>query len=478
MLAQYQQTDTIVALSTPAGMGAIGLVRLSGPEAVALVDAMFKGKLLRDTASHTAHFGVIFSLDGTLIDEVVVTLFRKPKSYTGQDVVEIACHGSPFIQQQLIERCVQAGARLAGPGEFTMRAFFNGKLDLSQAEAVGDLIAAQNAASHRIALHQMRGGFKDELAVIREQLIHFASLLELELDFSEEDVEFAPRAELKVMVQTALAHVRKLSETFRLGNAIRNGISTVIAGRPNAGKSTLLNALLNEERAIVSEIAGTTRDVIEEVLHINGVSFRLTDTAGIRQAQDSIEAIGVERTMQKMAQASIIVYVCDVYKRNPEQIVAELCEHLPVFATDTQNEHQAISLLVVCNKLDKRPDFTIQSVLEAARGKIQITENQMIAVSAHDPKQVRLLEQRIFDVGVGIQASLESTIVTNARHQEALLHTSEALTATITGLDTGITNDFLALHMRSALHHIGSITGDITVEDLLGNIFGKFCIGK
>jgi tRNA modification GTPase len=463
-----QSHETIVALSTASGVGAIGLIRLSGPAAIAYTDAIFKGKKLQEVPTHTAHFGLIQADDGTLIDEVVATVFRGPKSYTGQDVIEIACHGSPYIQSRIIERCLEVGARLATPGEFTMRAYLNGKLDLSQAEAVGDLIASQNAAAHRIAIHQMRGGFRTELSDLREKLIHFASLLELELDFSEEDVVFAPRAELKALVEVALAHVRKLSETFRLGNAIKHGISTVIAGRPNAGKSTLLNALLNEERAIVSEIAGTTRDVIEEVLQINGIAFRLTDTAGIRVAQDSIEAIGVERTLQKMQQAAIILYVCDIATMTASELKNDLNEYLPKAGSETD-----MRLLVVCNKLDQKPDFDIQVL-----SKLGLAPEQIIAISAKEQDQLDQLRQRIYQIGVGSQVSLESIVVSNARHQEALLRTAEALEATITGLDSGLTNDFLALHMRDALYHIGSITGDISVEDLLGNIFGKFCIGK
>jgi tRNA modification GTPase len=469
--------DTIVALSTAQGVGAIGLVRLSGAEAIQIADLIFKGKKLSNVPTHTAHFGAILATDGAVIDEVVITVYRNPKSYTGQDLVELSCHGSPYIQQCIIERCMEAGARLAAPGEFTMRAYLNGKLDLSQAEAVGDLISAQNAASHRIALHQLRGGFRTELSTLREELIHFASLLELELDFSEEDVEFAPRAELRALVERSLAHVRKLSETFRLGNAIRNGISTVIAGRPNAGKSTLLNALLNEERAIVSEIAGTTRDVIEEVLHIQGVAFRLTDTAGIRAAQDQIEAIGVERTLQKLAQASIVLYVWEIGSTPISDLQSDLAAYLPEQwqkpGTESDRPNQD-ALLIICNKLDQHPDFDTSIVCAA----LHLAPEQVIAVSARNMEHLQDLKNRIYQLGIGGDFSLENTVVSNARHQEALLRTAEALQATMDGLASGLTNDFLALHMRDALFHIGSITGDISVEDLLGNIFGKFCIGK
>ena len=477
-MIKNERSDTIVALSTASGVGAIGLVRMSGEEAIAIADEIFYGKKLADMPSHTAHFGLIKSADQKLIDEVVITVFKGPKSYTGEDTIEIACHGSPFIQQQIIQRCIDSGARLAKPGEYTMRAFFNGRLDLSQAEAVGDLIASQNAAAHQVALHQMRGGFKTELATIREQLIHFASLLELELDFSEEDVEFAPRSELKALVQTARKHVTELAATFGLGQAIRNGVNTVIAGRPNAGKSTLLNALLNEERAIVSDIAGTTRDVIEEVFQINGIAFRLMDTAGIRATEDKIEAMGVERTMRKIQQAAIVLYLWDPTSMTIEALNDDLRQYLP-----------KAQVLVVVNKLDQLAHFDAAWLLEESeahvphhlkpRGaRVPLAENQIIAISAKDKLHLDALKARLYELAIGSEISLESTIVTNARHQEALLHTEIALTATIQGLENGLTNDFLALHMRDALYHIGSITGDITVEDLLGNIFGKFCIGK
>ncbi len=462
--------DTIVAISTAQGMAAIGLIRLSGAEAISIADRIFSGRSLAQAHSHTAHFGTITDANGSLIDEVVATIFRNPKSYTGQDVVELSCHGSPFIQQRILERCMEAGARLAAPGEFTMRAYLNGKLDLSQAEAVGDLIAAQNAASHRIALHQLRGGFKTELSDLREQLIHFASLLELELDFSEEDVEFAPRTELRALVERSLIHVRNLAETFKLGNAIRNGISTVIAGRPNAGKSTLLNALLNEERAIVSEIAGTTRDVIEEVLHIKGVAFRLTDTAGIRDTQDSIEAIGVQRTLQKLSQASIVLYLWEIGSSTPDELRSDLDRYLP----EQRQQPEQDALLILGTKLDLHPGFDARALSEA----IGLRPEQVLAICAHDRESLHALRERMYQIGVGGELSLEQTIVSNARHQEALLRTANALEQTLGGLNMGLTNDLLALHMREALYHIGSITGDITVEDLLGNIFGKFCIGK
>ena len=340
----YSLDDTITALSTPPGIGAIGVIRLSGPRAVAIVDAVFEGKKLEEQASHTAHFGTIKDAEGKPLDEVVATLFRAPRSYTREDVVEVSCHGSPYILQQVLQLFIEKGARMAQPGEFTLRAFLNGRMDLSQAEAVADLIASDSAAAHQIAMQQMRGGFSDEIRKLREELINFASLIELELDFSEEDVEFADRSQLKELMTKIQKLLHVLIQSFQLGNVLKHGVNTVLAGRPNAGKSTLLNALLNEERAIVSEIAGTTRDTIEEVLHIQGITFRLIDTAGIREAADQIEAIGVRKTMEKIGQAAVLVYIFDVIQSNPEEVRADL-EKLA---------RPGLHLLVVANKMDLR----------------------------------------------------------------------------------------------------------------------------
>ena len=316
-MSQHNLTDTIVALATPAGVGAIGVIRLSGTEAIEIVDKVFHGKTLADQATHTIHLGTIRE-EGHIVDEVLVSIFKTPKSYTKENVAEISCHGSNYIIQKLIQVFIKNGARMANPGEFTLRAFLNGQMDLSQAEAVADLIASSSESSHAIAMQQMRGGFSEEIKKLRQELLNFASLIELELDFSEEDVEFANRDELKILVKKIQRLIHALIESFRLGNVIKNGINTVIAGRPNAGKSTLLNALLNEERAIVSEIAGTTRDTIEEILNIKGVEFRLIDTAGIREAQDTIEAVGVEKTFEKIDQSALLIYVFDVIKTQPE----------------------------------------------------------------------------------------------------------------------------------------------------------------
>jgi tRNA modification GTPase len=483
-------SDTIVALATPPGVGAIGVIRLSGPEAIALTDRIFRGKKLARMASHTAHFGVIETPDGQAIDEVLVTIFHQNRSYTGQETTEISCHGSPFILQRIINLCLEQGARMADPGEYTLRAFLNGRMDLSQAEAVADLIASESEAAHAIALHQLRGGFKKEIQQLREELIHFASLVELELDFGEEDVEFANRDDLKALVYKIRQHLRPLMDSFALGNALKTGITTVIAGRPNAGKSTLLNALLREERAIVSDIPGTTRDTIEEVLNINGVQFRLVDTAGIREAQDAIEAIGVQRTMEKIGQAAIVVYVWDVAGgmtlQDVYQDVAALAEA----------GQQSSQLLLVCNKMDRNPLFRTEWLLDPTLPDIHpyllaqappttpvsslITHHSIVPVSAKNDMNIEYLKEKLFALAVPVQSTGASggVIVTNARHHDALRRADAALTDVLHSLDTGVTGDFMAQDIRHALAYLGEISGEIGVEDLLGNIFGKFCIGK
>ncbi|MEY3241572.1 MAG: hypothetical protein RIR11_3011 [Bacteroidota bacterium] len=477
-------SDTIVALATAPGIGAIAVIRISGSRTIEIADAIFKGKKLANCASHTAHFGRIIRPDGSAVDEVLVTLFRNPTSYTGDDTVEISCHGSPYLQQEIIQVSLQAGARMAQPGEFTLRAFLNGKMDLSQAEAVADLIASQSAVSADIALRQLRGGFRNEIAALRQELIHFASMVELELDFSEEDVEFADRTQLRQLIATIRNHIGNLLRSFDLGNAIKTGVSTVIAGRPNAGKSTLLNALLNEERAIVSEIAGTTRDTIEETLNINGVQFRLIDTAGIREAQDQIEAIGVQKTMEKIAQAAILVYVWDVTSG--------------MTLADVHSDLQALSategapVIVLCNKMDRNPLFQAEWLINPAdpnvhpylqteppaHNTIGLTLDQIINISAKNAQNIEYLKTRLFEVAVGTTLDTEGTVVTNARHHDALRRADQALSDVLTGLDTGITGDFIAQDIRRSLTFLGEISGEIGVEDLLGEIFGNFCIGK
>ena len=456
-LAEHK--DTIVALSTAPGVGAIAVIRLSGDTAIEITDKVFIGKRLARAASHTLHFGVI-SDEGNKIDEVVIGLFKNPRSYTGEDIIEISCHGSPFIQQQIIQLLIKNGARLAKPGEFTMRAFLNGKMDLSQAEAVADLIAAQTQASHDIALKQMRSGYGETLKQLRFELIHFASLLELELDFSEEDVEFAERSHMMHLVNKINVELDRLIRSFELGNVIKNGVNTVIAGRPNAGKSTLLNALLNEERAIVSAIAGTTRDTIEEELNINGVIFRLIDTAGIREAKDEIEKIGVAKTMEKIKTSTLLIYMFDVNAMTPEAVRSDL--NNLVEAGDR--------MLVVANKIDT-PDG----------GKLlaQFFEFEPDCyISSLEKTNIDELKSIMYKKIVQEDFNFENTVVTNARHLEALNKARTTLNDVLQSLNNNESGDLTALSIRYALNAIGEITGQVTNEDLLDNIFRNFCIGK
>ena len=475
--------DLIVALATPPGVGAIAVIRLAGPGSWQLADQFFKGKKRLETCkSHTAHFGSLIDFHDNLIDEVLITLFINPHSYTGEDIVEISCHGSPFIQQKILELFLENGARLARPGEFTMRAFLNGKLDLSQAEAVGDLIASENEAAHQIALRQMRGGFSSEIKKLRAELIDFASLIELELDFAEEDIEFANRLTLNELVQKIRLEIGRLVASFQLGNAVKNGVTTVIAGRPNAGKSTLLNALLNEDRAIVSEIPGTTRDAIEEILNINGIAFRLIDTAGIREATDAIERIGVEKTMEKVSQASILVYLFDVTATPLSEVFADL----------KKLARPDMKLLVACNKMDLAPHFDPNWLInpqneaipeyfsgsEIQHSAFNIQHSEVIALAAKHLMNVPFLKEKLLELVAGGSVNFESTVVTNARHFDALQKADAALAEVQTGLAGQITTDFIAQDIRRSLSFLGEITGEVSVEDLLGNIFGKFCIGK
>jgi tRNA modification GTPase len=479
---KHDLTDTIVALATPPGVGAIGVIRLSGKAALQIVSAVFKGKNLTEQPSHTLHFGTIKNDEGQVLDEVLVSVFRGPNSYTGEDTAEVSCHGSPFILQKIIELFVEKGARLAQPGEFTLRAFLNGKMDLSQAEAVADLIASSSEGSHSVAMRQMRGGFSHEIQRLREELVNFASLIELELDFAEEDVEFANRPQLKVLVQKIHTYIQAFIQSFKLGNVLKTGVPTVIAGRPNAGKSTLLNALLNEERAIVSEIAGTTRDTVEEVLNINGVEFRLIDTAGIREAQDQIEAIGVEKTMEKIGQAALLVYVFDVVETKIDEVLND------VESLRSENTE----MIIVCNKMDKLPSYKPEWLLNPSDPEINdfffangqpssksaVKPEQFITLSAKNSMNVPYLKERLFNTIVTQKVSGENTVVTNARHLEALQKAAGSLDDVLHCLDTGITSDFVAMDIRRALAYLGEITGEVGVEDLLGNIFSKFCIGK
>jgi tRNA modification GTPase len=451
--------DTIVALATPAGVGAIGVIRLSGDRAIEIVNEVFQPKDLSIQKSHTLHYGRIESA-GRVYDEVVVSLYVAPKSYTKEHVVEISCHGSPFIQESLIRLFTEKGARFARPGEFTQRAFLNGSFDLAQAEAVADVIAADSAAAQSAALHQLRGGFSKELAALREELIHFASLIELELDFGEEDVEFADRKDLEALVNQLLDHVGPLVESFRTGNAIKNGVATVIVGKPNAGKSTLLNALLNEDRAIVSEIAGTTRDSLEDEWTLGGIKFRLVDTAGLRETVDVIEALGVERTQAWVKKAQVVIYMADAMTETAEGLKAG------IMALGTLE----IPIIQVLNKVDQ-VSSTILDDFKAAMP-------ELILMSAKNHEGLPELEKALLNIMGLDQANASGTLVTNIRHYQQLVQTQDTLIGVLNALKTGLTGDLIAQDLRHALHHLGEITGQISNDDLLKNIFGKFCIGK
>ena len=450
--------DTIVALATPQGVGAIGVIRLSGPQAIALVNSVFKGKNLNQQEGNTIHFGRIVRGE-EILDEVLVSIFRAPKSYTKEEVIEISCHGSPYIQENILQLLVEKGARLARAGEFTQRAFLNGAFDLAQAEAVADLIASDSKAAQQAAMHQLRGGFSKELAQLREQLIHFASLIELELDFGEEDVEFADRDDLKLLVNQLINKLSPLINSFKAGNAIKNGVATVIIGKPNAGKSTLLNALLNEEKAIVSDIAGTTRDSLEDEWILGGVRFRLVDTAGLRQTSDVIEAIGVERTQAWVKKAQLVLYMADASVETPETIQ---------LALEAYNDLE-VPLILIINKMD---------LAKGAESKWQGLHENQVMISAKEKINLPALEQILLDA-VGIHnLNHQGTLVTNIRHYQKLLETKETLEQVLNALQTGLSGDLVAQDLRHALYHLGEITGSISNDDLLKNIFGKFCIGK
>lgn len=451
--------DTIVALATPFGVGAIGLIRLSGIRAIDIVNELFPSKDLHKQNSHTIHVGFIKE-DHADIDEVVVSLYKNPKSYTGEDVVEIGCHGSPFVQQQVIQACIRKGARLAKAGEFTQRAFLNGKLDLTQAEAVADIIASNTAASQKTALHNMRGGFSEVLKQLRENLIQFSALIELELDFSQEDVEFADRKKFYELINEANSVTGNLLQSFKLGNVIKNGVSVAIIGKPNAGKSTLLNTLLNENRAIVSEIAGTTRDTVEEVINIDGILFRLIDTAGIREnSTDVIELIGIEKSREKIANSDEVVYIFDVNTETPGEVEAA------IELIREKNDNY----LLVGNKTDLKGTTAAAEKFAGA---------DVLFISAKEKQHIDLLKQKLVDKIIEGQVNTENTIITNARHYEALQQVGASLTEIKNGLDNNIPGDLLALDIRRCLHYISEITGDITNENVLDYIFSKFCIGK
>jgi len=454
--------DTIIAIATPPGVGALGVIRLSGGKAIAIANTIFQAKNLLLQSSHTLHVGFL-KYRKKFLDEVVVSIFKSPKSYTGEDVIEISCHGSGYVMGQVMEACTQLGARLAKPGEFTQRAFLNGKLDLAQAESVADLIAANSAASQLTALTHMRGGFSKDLSLLREELIEFSALIELELDFSQEDVEFADRTQLKMLIEALTKSTGELINSFRLGNAIKNGVQVAIIGKPNAGKSTLLNALLKEDRAIVSDIAGTTRDTIEEVLNINGILFRLIDTAGIRQhTTDTIENMGMEKSREKLNNADVILLIED------GSVVALQNGHDDLYTEILQTGKPFLHTI---NKADV---FVAEDSLE----RIKVLYPKALKIAAKNGDGIELLKDRLFELAVSDSLETENTIVTNARHFTALQKVAESLEQVVVGLEKNISGDLLSLDIRQCLHYLGEITGQITHEDQLDFIFSKFCIGK
>ena len=467
---QSNHKDTIVAIATPPGQGAIGIVRLSGPQSIAIVDTYFFGQNLKKSPANTVHYGKIKDENDIMLDECMATIFRAPRSYTKEDAVELSCHGSPYILSEIVKLFCRNGARLANPGEFTMRAFLHGQLDLSQAEAVADLIASENASMHALALKQLRGGFSEEIKQLRQELIDFASLIELELDFGEEDVEFADRNKLEKLVKKIQLVIERLLHSFQLGNVIKNGVSTVIAGRPNAGKSTILNALLNEERAIVSHIAGTTRDTIEEGINIQGIQFRLIDTAGIRAAQDSIEKIGVEKTIEKIAHSTIVIYIFDISETKPK----DLWHDVDKFLLGSKAITQGSKFIFVANKMDLNPYTKPESYYK----ENLIFETNMISASAIHKMNIEALKNLLYTTVVSNPDMLDQTIVVNNRHYEALHKSNASLSRVMEGLSTGLTGDLVAMDIRQSLYHLGEITGEISTDDLLESIFSRFCIGK
>lgn len=460
--------DTIVALATPPGSGAIAVIRVSGISAIEVVSELFtsiSGKKLINLKSHTVHLGYI-EHEGRMLDKVLVTIFKAPNSYTGENTVEISCHGSPYIQQELLQTLLKSGCRMAQPGEFTLRAFLNGKMDLSQAEAVADLIASDSEASHTMAMQQMRGGFSRELSALRQQLLNFASLIELELDFAEEDVEFANREQFKALINQIEKVLKTLIDSFAVGNVLKNGIPVAIVGEPNVGKSTLLNALLNEERAIVSDIAGTTRDTIEDEISLGGIAFRFIDTAGIRKTEDTIEKIGIEKTFQKIEQAQVVVYISPLTPEGGSKAVADAKREIEKI----KDQYPKKALLIIFNKKDLLSDAQMAEIKNEIPESIFISAKYGIGIN-------ELTDKLLSFVNTGALKS-SNTIVTNGRHYEALQKALAEVQKVRFGLETGLSGDLLAVDIRQALYHFGEITGEITSDELLGNIFANFCIGK
>ena len=457
--------DTICAIATPAGMGGIAVARVSGPQAIDIVARRWHGAPLGNMASHTVHLGSIVDSQGQQLDQVVLTLYRGPHSFTGEDVIEIACHGSPWIQQQLLTTLIDAGCRMATGGEFTRRAVLAGRLDLSQAEAVADVIAARSQASARLALNQMRGGLSRRLTALRERLLHFVALIELELDFSEEDVEFADRSQVSALAVEIEQQISRLAQSFDAGNAIKDGVPVAIVGQTNAGKSTLLNALVHDDRALVSDIHGTTRDVIEETITIGGTLFRLIDTAGIRQSDDVIEAMGIERSYRMLDAAQVVLWVIDGTTA-PLQVQTFGQQIIP----HCHDKH----LIAVVNKTDLadvRP-------LVIALPELLPVGADVVAISAHSEADVSLLQQRIVAAAALPQVDDDTVIITNARHYQALTRAGEAIRRTLDGLRDGLPGDLVSQDIRECLYHLGTITGQITTDEILGEIFAHFCVGK
>lgn len=462
--------ETIVALATPSGAGAIAIIRLSGKEAITIAADVFQsvsGKDITKQKTHTIHLGHIVD-NGKVYDQVLLSIFKGPNSYTGENVIEISCHGSTFIQQQIIQLLLRKGAKMAQAGEFTLRAFLNGKLDLSQAEAVADLIASDNEASHQIAMQQMRGGFSNEIAKLREELLNFASLIELELDFAEEDVEFADRTQFHELLERIEFVLKRLIDSFAVGNVIKNGIPVAIVGEPNVGKSTLLNALLNEERAIVSDIAGTTRDTIEDELVIDGIGFRFIDTAGIRETKDVVESIGIQKTFEKIEQAQVVIYLFESskFQVSGSQYITEI--------EKIKNKYPLKQLIVVVNKIDLISEAEVNQI----RQQLKELNVKLATISAKEKSGIDTLKAELLSlVNTGALRNNE-TIVTNTRHYDSLLKALEEIQKVKWGLDSGLSSDLMAIDIRSALHYFGEITGEVTNDELLGNIFANFCIGK
>lgn len=466
-LSKTYGEDTICAISTPAGTGGIAVIRISGSKAIETVMKSWRGADLRKAATHTAHFGTIVYPDGETLDEVVATVFRCPHSFTGEDTVELSCHGSQWIQSQLVAQMISNGCRAAEGGEFTRRAFMNGKIDLSQAEAIADVIASSSRASHRIAVSQMRGGFSAMLAGLREQLLEFVSLMELELDFSEEDVEFADRTRLIDLAKHIDSVITTLADSFSVGNAIKNGVPVAIVGETNAGKSTLLNRLLHDDKAIVSDIRGTTRDAIEDTINLGGITFRFIDTAGIRDTSDKIESIGIDRTFQKIDNAAIILWMIDGTQAtgNIRETAEKIMPHC-----------QGKQLIAVINKSDKLNNNTIQAI----QSEISNISDRIstITISAKNDIAVDRLEQMLVESAGIPENDPNAVVVTNARHYDALCHAQEAICRAIDGLQSGLSGDFVSQDIRECMHYLGEITGEITTHEILGSIFSRFCIGK